>query len=216
MAQDNTLGSFSPYEGRIYAAFVGYFNVTIVGVKNPADQHRHLPDLLRRRRPDLEHAGAGQRRPARSADGYYRVEGRPDSARRRSPAGSSSSRQIAVDQATGTLVLSLARRPQRRRQRPGGDLHHHQHRRRQHLQRPRPTPTRRQTAIDAITGQTVVLGPQADNQSAGDGQRDATYGYGNQMGLAVYDGQVYPSGPATSTRPRSSTTAPSPATPLNI
>ena len=36
MAQDNTLGPDSPYEGRIYAAFVGYFNVTIDGVKNPA------------------------------------------------------------------------------------------------------------------------------------------------------------------------------------
>ena len=37
MASDNTLGSFSPYQGRIYAAFVGYFNVTIDGVKNPTD-----------------------------------------------------------------------------------------------------------------------------------------------------------------------------------
>ena len=36
MAQDNTLGADSPYEGRIYAAFVGYINVTIDGVKNPA------------------------------------------------------------------------------------------------------------------------------------------------------------------------------------
>ena len=43
-----------------------------------------------------------------------------------------------------------------------------------------------------ITGKTVVVGPQADNQSGGDGQRDGTFGYGNQMGLAVYDGQVYP------------------------
>ena len=35
MAADNTLGSFSPYEGRIYAAFVGYLNVTVQGIKNP-------------------------------------------------------------------------------------------------------------------------------------------------------------------------------------
>ena len=49
-----------------------------------------------------------------------------------------------------------------------------------------------ETAIDAITGQTVVLGPQADNDSSGDSNRDATYGYGSQMGLAVYDGQLYP------------------------
>lgn len=35
VAEDNTLGSFSPYEGRIYATFVGYYNVTVDGVKNP-------------------------------------------------------------------------------------------------------------------------------------------------------------------------------------
>ena len=35
MAQDNTLGANSPYEGRIYAAFVGYINVTINGFTNP-------------------------------------------------------------------------------------------------------------------------------------------------------------------------------------
>ena len=37
LASDNTLGSFSPYQGRIYAAFVGYFNVIVDGVKNPTD-----------------------------------------------------------------------------------------------------------------------------------------------------------------------------------
>ena len=48
------------------------------------------------------------------------------------------------------------------------------------------------TAVDAITGQTDVLGPKSDNQSGGDGQRDATFGYGDQMGLAVLDGQLFP------------------------
>ena len=47
MAQDNTLGAYSPYEGRIYAAFVGYINVKIDGFTEPRDQHRHLPDVLR-------------------------------------------------------------------------------------------------------------------------------------------------------------------------
>ena len=36
MASDNTLGSFSPYQGRIYAVFVGYYNVIRDGVQNPA------------------------------------------------------------------------------------------------------------------------------------------------------------------------------------
>ena len=35
MAQDNTLGAYSPYEGRIYAAFVGYINVKVDGFTNP-------------------------------------------------------------------------------------------------------------------------------------------------------------------------------------
>ncbi len=48
------------------------------------------------------------------------------------------------------------------------------------------------TATDAITGLTDVLGPLSDNQSSGDPQADAGFGYGDQMGLAVFDGQVYP------------------------
>ena len=35
MAQDNTLGAYSPYEGRIYAAFVGYINVKVDGFTEP-------------------------------------------------------------------------------------------------------------------------------------------------------------------------------------
>ena len=27
LAEDNTLGPYSPYQGRIYASFVGYFNI---------------------------------------------------------------------------------------------------------------------------------------------------------------------------------------------
>src|SRR5262249_32600711 len=37
LASDNTLGAFSPHEGRIYAAFVGYVDVTVAGVRNPTD-----------------------------------------------------------------------------------------------------------------------------------------------------------------------------------
>jgi len=35
LAEDNTLGPDSPYEGRIYAAYVGYYNVKVGGVTNP-------------------------------------------------------------------------------------------------------------------------------------------------------------------------------------
>ena len=49
-----------------------------------------------------------------------------------------------------------------------------------------------QTAIDAITGQTDILSPMADNQSGGDPQRNTPFGYGTQMGLAVFGGHLYP------------------------
>ena len=57
-----------------------------------------------------------------------------------------------------------------------------------------------QTAVDAITGQTDVLGPEADNQSIGKPtttpgtitEADTIMGYGTEMGLAVFGGQVYP------------------------
>src|SRR5262249_18410975 len=48
------------------------------------------------------------------------------------------------------------------------------------------------TAVDAITGKPAAWAPQPDNQPAGNGQRDNPFGYGNQMGLAVFDGQLYP------------------------
>ena len=71
MANDNTLGPDSPYQGRIYAAFVGYFNVeTPRGSKNPTDQHRYLPDAT-----PTTAAGPGALRSRstttrRSLDGY--------------------------------------------------------------------------------------------------------------------------------------------------
>ena len=48
------------------------------------------------------------------------------------------------------------------------------------------------TATDAITGQTDVLGPEADNGTALDNASNFPYGFGTSMGLAVYGGQVYP------------------------
>ena len=49
-----------------------------------------------------------------------------------------------------------------------------------------------QTAVNAITGKTVVMGPEGDNQGSGNGQADASFGYGTQMGLAVFGGRIDP------------------------
>ena len=48
------------------------------------------------------------------------------------------------------------------------------------------------TAVDAITGQTNIIGPASDDEASANGQSDTTFGYGNQMGLAVADGQLFP------------------------
>ena len=52
------------------------------------------------------------------------------------------------------------------------------------------------TATDAITGDTDLIGPQPDNQSSGDNGNGVNgvdeFGYGTRMGLAVFDGKVYP------------------------
>ena len=181
MAQDNTLGADSPYEGRIYAAFVGYFNVTIDGFKNPTtntdifltysdDDGRTWSDPV-----EVNDDSAQCRRhlPGRTTSQFQR---RPVHRQEPVPAGD---RRGPDDRDPGHL---LARRPQRPDEHPGGDLHHHQHRRRQHASAPRSTPTPQSTAIDAITGQTDVLGPEGDNATAADNAVNATYGFGTLDG----------------------------------
>ena len=99
--------------------------------------------------------------------------------------------EIAVDQATGTVVLSWRdARDDGANARvatyitasiDGGQTFNAQ-----------TYANPQKTAVDAITGQTDVLGPQSDNESGGNPQTDLGFGYGNQMGLAVFDGQIYP------------------------
>src|SRR5690606_31607752 len=51
-----------------------------------------------------------------------------------------------------------------------------------------------QTAFDQATGQSVVLGPIPDNNSAGNNMqdKDATFGFGDRQGLAVAGGRIFP------------------------
>ena len=48
------------------------------------------------------------------------------------------------------------------------------------------------TATDGITLNTVNLGPVPDNQSSGDSSRDTTFSYGTHQGLAFLDGKLHP------------------------
>ena len=135
LAIDNTLGSDSPYQGRIYAAYVGYDNVTdSTGSRIPTtntDIFLAYSDNGGRTWStpvevnDDDATGRRLLRARANRTPMTRLH-RPDAV----PAGD---RGRPGDGDPGPLV---ARRPRRRRQRPGRHLHHHQHRRRQYLQRP--------------------------------------------------------------------------------
>jgi len=189
MAQDNTLGSFSPYQGRIYTAFVGYYDVTVFGVKNPTDN----TDIFLTYSDD---GGRSWTTPEQVNDDDSLTDGYTESNDDPAPQDEITGRvqyqpEIAVDPVTGTLVMSW----RDGRDNPardlvatyittsidGGNTFSVQD-----------YANPEQTATDAITGQTDVMGPEADNESSNNSNRDGTYGYGTSMGLAVYDGQVYP------------------------
>jgi len=188
MAEDTTLGSFSPYQGRIYAAFVAYKNTKVLGVQNPTDN----TDIYT---VYSDNGGLSWSSPIQLNDDAGVIDG--TSGANNNPAqGIVTGRvqfqpEIAVDQATGTVVYSWRDgRDDVARSRvatyitasiDGGNTFNQQ----VYANPPK-------TTVDAITGNTVVVGPQSDNESSGNPQRDGTFGYGDQMGLAVFDGHVYP------------------------
>jgi len=190
MASDNTLGSFSPYEGRIYAAFVGYYNVTVDGVKNPTTN----TDIFLTYSDD---GGRSWSEPVQvnndtaALDGYSAantIGGNPNDI---VTGRTQFQPELAVDQTTGTLVISWRdARDDAANARvatyittsiDGGQSFSAQ-----------TYANPQNTAVDAITGQADVLGPLSDNESGGNSHTDGTFGYGTSMGLAVSGGQLYP------------------------
>src|SRR5208282_4847281 len=99
----NTLGGLSQYEGRIYVAFVGYYNVTVDGVKNPADN----TDIF------LSYSNDGGRSwsdPTQVNDDSSALDGYSGS-NDTNPADQVTGRaqfqpEIAVDPVTGTVVMT--------------------------------------------------------------------------------------------------------------
>ena len=188
-AEDNTLGPDSPFQGRIYATFVGYFDV-ITPATNPTTntdiflvssddggQTWSSPVLVNDDQGITDGtSGANDSNTNPNADITGRSQYMPE---------------LAVDQSTGTLVISWRdARDDAADARvatyittsiDGGQTFGPQ---------TYANPTK--TAVDAITGATNVIGPASDNESAVNAQTDARYGYGNQMGLAVANGQLFP------------------------
>jgi subtilisin-like proprotein convertase family protein len=182
VAQDNTLGSFSPFQGRIYAAYVDRIDT----VDNPADN----TDIFLVYSDD---GGLSWSNRILVNDDEARIDGFSESD---TLSGVRSGRpqfqpNVTVDQATGTLVMSwYDTRHDAAEARvatylgasiDGGNTFSKQI-----------FVNNARVAIDAITGQPVNLGPIPDNQSAGNPSTEATFGYGDRQGLIAYAGRAYP------------------------
>ena len=188
LASDDTLGSFSPYQGRIYAAFVGYYNVKVDGIQNPATN----TDIFLTYSDD---GGRSWSEPIQVNDDDSQTDGytgsNNDPLLGQVDGRSQYMPEIAVDPTTGTVVLSWRdARDDAADARvatyittsiDGGQTFSAQ-----------TYANPQKTAINAITGATEVIGPMPDNESSGNNKTDTMYGYGDQMGLAVFDGQLYP------------------------
>ena len=177
IASDNTLGSFSPHQNRLYVAYTGMFSNAAAGNTDVflmySDNYGKTWSVPTQVNDDRA-----------AVDGYSAsVAGSPLGRAQYEP-------QIAVDQSTGSVVLSYL------------DARHD------------PSNARVDTTIaassdggatfaaqsyanpsflatDAITGNVVNLGPIPDNQSAASGVQDP-YGYGDHQALAVVNGKILP------------------------
>jgi subtilisin-like proprotein convertase family protein len=174
IASDNTLGSFSPYQGRLYIAYVARIPPPPA---NPLDN----TDIFLSYSDD---GGISWSRAPLKVNDDSAFDGFSEGTRPQFEPN------IAVDQSTGTLVLTFYdARYDSARDRvtttiatsiDGGQTF-----------APQTYLNDSRTARDAITGQLQVLEPIPDNQGAGYGGRDTAFGFGERQALAVSNGQVY-------------------------
>jgi subtilisin-like proprotein convertase family protein len=190
IASDNTLGSFSPYEGRIYIAYTDRRPDPLPPspVVNPADNtdiylissdNGGLTWTNRTLNGTVNDDLASQDGYSDSGVGFNLIAGRPQY----EPA-------VAVDPSTGTVVVTYydARQDAARARVArtiatsidGGRTFGPQ----TFLNTPN-------NATDEVTRRTVTLGPIPDNDSTGNANRDTTLGFGIVEGLAVDNGHVY-------------------------
>jgi large repetitive protein len=210
IASDNTLGSFSPHQGRLYASYVNYIHPTVFSGNNPADNtdiHLAVSDdggltwTAERSFFNPVNNDAG------ITDGYSGAiidplntlfDGRPQFMP-----------SVAVDQSTGTLVMSwYDARWDAARARvatyvssslDGG----------QTFNDVQTYASADYSVVNPLTGGALVgggiidsvtnrpvnpdlFGPLPENQSAGNPIRDTVLGYGTRTGLAAAGGRAFP------------------------
>src|SRR5579883_3318271 len=191
MAIDNTLGN-SPYAGRIYAVFTGWLDLA-----NPLNNYNPVgnTDIFMSYYP---YDGRNQWSPpveVNTADAAI-VTGNSQENTNLSPDDQPTGRsqfqpEVAVDPTTGSVVFSWRDASNDAANTRVATYITYSVDGGQNFA-PLTYANPSQTAIDAITGQTDVMGPMGDNQGGGNGQRDSGFGYGDQMGLAVSGGHLYP------------------------
>ena len=197
VASDNTLGAFSPYQGRIYVAYTGTANANKqhpFGTANTgvADTDIYLyfsdnggttwiPWQL-----DSTGTGVLPVNDDLATDGVSqgnRTQFQP---------------HVAVDQFTGTVVLTFrdarydssnARFVMTLATSTDGGRTFQNQGASQGQQVYLNTP---QQAVDAVTGKIQNLAPIPDNESMANTMRDTEFGWGDYTGLAVADGHIYP------------------------
>ena len=183
ITSDNTLGAFSPYEGRLYVAYVNRY-------VDPQQQNQ--PDNTDIFLAKSDDGGLSWQSLGPLNDDNSLIDGFSESSGANTNAGRPQFQpSLAVDPATGTLVASYydARYDASRARVTmmvtasidGGQSFNSS----VFANTPK-------TAYDAATGKTVVLEPIPDNQSPGNGSRETNFGFGTRQGLDVNNGHVVP------------------------
>jgi subtilisin-like proprotein convertase family protein len=200
IASDNTLGSFSTYEGRLYVTYVDrYYLPSQGGNGNPPDN----TDIFLTYSDDGGQTWSGPEQindDSAVTDGYSEgvqqgslVSNNPDGTASHLEGRPQFQPSVAVDPVTGAVVVTFydARYDAARARVAttvtvsidGGQTFSPQN---------MVFANQANTAFDEITRQTVTLGPIPDNDSSGNPVQEKTYGFGSSQGLAVYDGRIYP------------------------
>ena len=202
LASDNTLGSFSPNQGRLYLTYVDRFDSNITTFTgNPADN----TDVFMLVSDNggvtwTNPATGGSANPFRGYDGervnndLSRIDGFTESTNIGTAGRAQFEPSVAVDQTTGSVVVTYYDgRYDAARSRvaysiaasiDGGASFG-----------PQAFANAPLTVRDQATGLNSVLGPIPDNESAGNtatGNDRATFAFGDRQSVAVAGGHVYP------------------------
>jgi len=184
IASDNTVGSFSPYQGNIYIAYVSRIPSTGTNNNNPADN----TDISLITSSD---GGANWSSPVTVNTDNAQTDGSSEAF----VGGIVSGRAqflpaLTVDQSTGTVVASwYDARVSPVRQTvaryvgasiDGGQTFNANTWLNQNI-----------TPFDEVTQTGVTVGPLADNFSSTDVQFDKVFGFGNHQAIAALNSQVY-------------------------